>query len=144
MPSQPGFYLGKEAVAESIVSKVPFHGLLSLPVCRGKKIIVVYLWGNGWFVSHSGTEPLLHWEGGRWIATDGSVWKKIGSGRKGRWTDRWEERGLCKVTTLRGPVPPPLWLGVFSPFLLLGGERASDKLPGNCWWIKKIVGERKN
>ena len=143
MPSL-GFSLGKEAVAESIVSKVPFHGLLSLPLCPDQNLIVVYLWGNGWFVSQSGTEPLLHWEGGRWIATDRSVWKKIGSGRKGRWTDRWEERGLCKATTLCGPVPPPLWLGYFPLFLIHAGEGASDKVPGNCWWIKKIVGGRKN
>ena len=110
--------------------KCHFMAFFHFPSVAAKNIIVVYLWGNGWFVSQSGTEPLLHWEGGRWIATDGSVWKKIGSGRKGRWTDRWEERGLCKATTLCGPLPPPLWLGYFPLFLLHAGGGASDKVPG--------------
>ena len=63
----------------------------------------------------------------------------------GRWTDRWEERGLCKATALcrcrRAVV-----CGVFPPFLLLAGGGASDKVPGDCWWIKKDGGAsgRKN
>ena len=41
-------------------------------------------------------------------------------------------------------MPPPPWLGVFSPFLLLDSGGASDKVHGDCLWIKKIVGGRNN
>ena len=68
---------GRRDVVESIVSKVlsPFHGLLSLPVCPGKNITVVYLEEYGWFSANQVQNLCsIGREGERWIATDGSVW----------------------------------------------------------------------